>query len=119
MSLAREAREAWKAGKLPKEQLRETEDENQAGDPIINKAVYTDCDAFMADVIAIYGHEIQELGRLGCSFIQIDECALPVLCDPKNRERVKARGESPEANVDFYVGAVIEIARGRPVGQAV
>ena len=42
-----------------------------------------------------------------------------MLCDPRNRERVVARGESPEANRDFYIDAVNEILRDRPAGMTV
>jgi 5-methyltetrahydropteroyltriglutamate--homocysteine methyltransferase len=89
------------------------------GDASILGKAYTDRDAFMADVTAIYRQEIAELAKLGCTFVQIDECALPVLCDPRNRERVKARGESPEANMDFYVKAINDAVRDRPAGMAV
>jgi 5-methyltetrahydropteroyltriglutamate--homocysteine methyltransferase len=92
---------------------------HQAGDAQVNKSVYKDRHEFMADVTRIYREEIADLGRLGCTFLQIDECALPVLCDPNNRERVKARGESPEANRDFYVDALNEIVRDRPPGMTI
>jgi 5-methyltetrahydropteroyltriglutamate--homocysteine methyltransferase len=92
---------------------------HQAGDAQINKAVYPDRNAFMADVTRVYREEIADLAKLGCTFVQIDECALPVLCDPKNRDRVTARGESPEANRDFYVDAVNEIVRDKPAGMTI
>jgi 5-methyltetrahydropteroyltriglutamate--homocysteine methyltransferase len=59
------------------------------------------------------------LARFGCRFVQIDECAIPVLCDPRNQERVRQRGESPERNVEFCVDAVNEILRDRPAGMTV
>lgn len=92
---------------------------HQAGDAQINKAIYPDRHAFMADVVRIYREEIADLGKLGCTFLQIDECALPVLCDPRNRDRVKARGESPEANRDFYVDALNELVRDKPPGMTI
>jgi 5-methyltetrahydropteroyltriglutamate--homocysteine methyltransferase len=90
-----------------------------AGDAQIDKRVYSDRDAFMADVVAIYREEIAELGKLGCTFVQLDECALPVLCDPRNREKVKQRGESPEANMAFYADAINAVVRGRPAGMTI
>src|SRR6185503_20766967 len=92
---------------------------HSGGDRTIDRKVYPDRQAFMADIVSIYRKELQELARLGCTFVQLDECALPVLCDPRNRERVKARGESPEANVEFYVDAVNAIVRDRPAGMTV
>jgi 5-methyltetrahydropteroyltriglutamate--homocysteine methyltransferase len=91
----------------------------QVGDRILSKAVYPDRNAFMADVTAIYRQELQDLAKLGCSFVQLDECALPVLCDPANREKIRARGESPEANLAFYIDAVNEVVRDRPAGMTI
>jgi 5-methyltetrahydropteroyltriglutamate--homocysteine methyltransferase len=92
---------------------------HQAGDAALDRALYPDRHAFMADVVAIYRDELADLARLGCTYLQIDECAIPVLCDQKNRERVAARGESADANVDFYVDALNAILRGRPAGMTV
>jgi len=92
---------------------------HQAGDAALDPAVYRDRHAYMADIVAIYRAELADLARLGCTYVQIDECAIPVLCDPKNRARVEARGESPDTNVDFYVDAVNAIVQGRPSGMIV
>jgi 5-methyltetrahydropteroyltriglutamate--homocysteine methyltransferase len=92
---------------------------HQAGDAALDRAVYRDRHEFMADIIAIYREEFADLERLGCTYVQIDECAIPVLCDPRNRERVAARGESADANVDFYVDALNAIVKGRPSSMTV
>ena len=42
--------------------------------------------AFFADVAAIYRAEIADLAALGCTYLQIDEVAIAVLCDAKNRD---------------------------------
>lgn len=92
---------------------------HQAGDAALDKSVYADRHAYMADVVAIYRAELADLARLGCTYVQIDECAIPVLCDPKNRAWVAARGENADANVDFYVDAINAIVRDRPAGMTV
>ncbi len=92
---------------------------HQAGDATLDRGVYRNRHEFMADIVAIYRAELADLARLGCTYLQIDECAIPVLCDPKNRAWVEARGESADANVDFYVDAVNAILKGRPAGMTV
>ena len=92
---------------------------HQAGDAALDRTVYSDRHEYMADIVAIYRQELADLARLGCTYVQIDECAIPVLCDPRNRARVEARGESPDANVDFYVDAVNAIVQDRPANMTV
>jgi 5-methyltetrahydropteroyltriglutamate--homocysteine methyltransferase len=75
---------------------------------------YRDRQAFFADVCAIYREEIADLGRLGCTYLQIDEVPIAVLCDPKNQDRVRERGEDPEELIKDYIAAINEAVRDRP-----
>src|SRR6185295_4898696 len=59
-------------------------------------SVYPDREAFFADLAAIYKAEIAELAREGCTYLQIDDTALPCNCDPQARKDVVARGEDPD-----------------------
>jgi 5-methyltetrahydropteroyltriglutamate--homocysteine methyltransferase len=79
---------------------------------------YDGLDAFLADLGAVYRAEIAELGALGCTYVQLDEVALAMLCDPEVREAVRGRGEDPEALVDAYAGAIRDAIRDRPAGMA-
>jgi hypothetical protein len=60
-----------------------------------------------------------DLGRLGCTYLQIDEVPIAVLCDPKNQDRVGARGEDPEQLIGDYIAAINEAVRDRPAGMTV
>ena len=59
-------------------------------------SVYKDIDGFWADLIAAYRVEIAKLAEAGCKFLQIDECMLPYLCDPRHRKMSAARGDDPD-----------------------
>ena len=50
-------------------------------------------DAFFADLAAIFREEIAELVAAGCRYIQLDEVAIALLCDPAIRQQVEAAGE--------------------------
>jgi 5-methyltetrahydropteroyltriglutamate--homocysteine methyltransferase len=80
---------------------------------------YPDREAYMADIAVIYREEIADLGRLGCTYLQLDDVALPVICDPENWERVKARGEDPDRNIDLYIDTINAAVRDRPAGMSV
>ena len=85
------------------------------GDKGLEKSPYTgDRKAYFADIAAIYRQEIAELARLGCKYLQVDEVPLAVLCDPKNQEVVRARGEEPQQLIDDYIALMNDAVRERP-----
>jgi 5-methyltetrahydropteroyltriglutamate--homocysteine methyltransferase len=83
---------------------------NDYGDP----GVYADARAFFKDLGKVYQQEIAELAQAGCRYVQLDEVALAVLCDPAARGKVRAVGQDPEALVDLYVDAINEAVKDRP-----
>jgi 5-methyltetrahydropteroyltriglutamate--homocysteine methyltransferase len=85
-----------------------------SGDASLKNSPYPDRKAFFADVTAIYREEVADLARRGCSYLQIDEVPIAVLCDPKNLARVRERGEDPESLIDDYIEAINDMVRDRP-----
>jgi 5-methyltetrahydropteroyltriglutamate--homocysteine methyltransferase len=75
---------------------------------------YPDVGAFFDDLIAIYRSEIAELARSGCTFLQLDEVPLALLCDETNRGIARAAGEDPDRLVDAYIDLVNRAVAGRP-----
>ncbi len=90
-----------------------------SGDASLKGSPYRDRKAFFADVTAIYREELADLARLGCTYLQIDEVPIAVLCDPKNQARVRERGEDPQALIDDYIEAINDMVRERPPGMTV
>jgi len=76
--------------------------------------VYRDPREFFADLGKVYQSEIAELVRAGCRYVQLDEVALAMLCDPAARAKVKADGHDPEQLVDLYVDAINEAVKDLP-----
>ena len=81
--------------------------------------VYRDASAFFADLGKVYQQEIAELAAAGCRYVQIDEVAVAILCDPAAREKVKAAGENPERLVELYIDAINEAVKNRPAGMTI
>jgi len=82
-------------------------------------SAYGDAEAFFADLGKVYQAEIAELAAAGCRYVQIDEVAVAILCDPAAREKVKAAGENPDRLVDLYIGAINEAVKGKPQDMAI
>jgi 5-methyltetrahydropteroyltriglutamate--homocysteine methyltransferase len=80
------------------------------GDP----DVYPDPEAFFEDLGRVYQQEIAELAAAGCRYVQLDEVAIAILCDPAAREKVKAGGSEPDRLVDLYIDALNQAVKGAP-----
>lgn len=79
-----------------------------------DRAVYADAAAFFADLVQVYQEEIAALAAAGCRYIQLDEVAVAMLCDPAIRARVEAEGGDPDALVDLYIDAINRAVAKRP-----
>jgi 5-methyltetrahydropteroyltriglutamate--homocysteine methyltransferase len=71
-----------------------------------DQTIYRDVDAFFADLSSVFQREIDELAKAGCRYIQLDEVAVALLCDPAIRDQVKQSGSDPDTLVDLYVKSI-------------
>jgi 5-methyltetrahydropteroyltriglutamate--homocysteine methyltransferase len=77
-------------------------------------AAYGGVESFFADLIGIYREEIAALAGAGCRYIQLDEVALALLCDPAIRRKIEDAGEKPDRLVDLYIASLNEAVAGAP-----
>ncbi|MEK7700782.1 MAG: 5-methyltetrahydropteroyltriglutamate--homocysteine S-methyltransferase, partial [candidate division NC10 bacterium] len=82
----------------------------------VSERAYPDLDEFFADVARVYREELAELGRLGATYVQLDDVSLPLLCDPRHRESFARRGYDPDTMVGRYIAVVNDALRARPAG---
>jgi methionine synthase II (cobalamin-independent) len=71
-----------------------------------DRNVYADAPTFFADLAQIYRAEIADLVKAGCRYVQLDEVAVAMLCDPAIRERIASSGQDPDRLVDLYIEAI-------------
>jgi 5-methyltetrahydropteroyltriglutamate--homocysteine methyltransferase len=81
-----------------------------------DRTVYPDVDAFFADLSKVFQQEIEELAKAGCRYIQLDEVAVALLCDPGIREQIKRSGSDPDGLVDLYVESINDAVASCPSG---
>jgi 5-methyltetrahydropteroyltriglutamate--homocysteine methyltransferase len=74
-------------------------------DPDKSRGAYPTIDAYLSDVVSILRAEVEELVRLGCTYIQIDAPQYAGLVDPVIREGYRQRGSDP----DKLLGRCIEL----------
>ena len=83
-------------------------------DPAKSAGAYPTRDAYLADVVDLTRREVEELVRLGCTYIQIDAPQYAALLDPALREGYRERGSDPDRLIDACIemdNAVIAAAR--------
>jgi len=76
--------------------------------------VYESPRDFFHDLARIYRAEIADLAAAGCRYVQLDEVALAMLCDPAVRKQVVADGSDMAELIDLYVEAIAEAVTGAP-----
>ena len=81
--------------------------------------VYDSPRDFFRELATIYRAEIADLAAAGCRYIQLDEVALAMLCDPAVRKQVTADGNAMSELIDLYVDAIAEAVAGAPPGMMV
>jgi len=68
-----------------------------------SRAAYNRIDAYLADLVDILRGEIEELIRLGCTYIQIDSPQYTALLDPDLRDGYRRRGNDPDRLLDLSI----------------
>lgn len=84
------------------------------GNGSFNAEVYPEPEAYFAELAGIYRDEIAELAAAGCTFVQLDDTALPCNCDRGARQAVHDRGEDPDELTANYVKVIESAIAERP-----
>jgi 5-methyltetrahydropteroyltriglutamate--homocysteine methyltransferase len=89
------------------------------GDAVLDRAAYGNRGELMDDLARIMREEIADLAARGCTYLQMDEVPLAVICDPKNMEVVRGRGDDPDELIDLYIDAINHSIIDRPADMTV
>ena len=84
-----------------------------------DRNAYPSLDALYADLVEVYRAELRELAAAGCSYVQLDEVPLAMLCDPAVRAQAAARGDDPAALIRLYVDLINAVVADRPQGMTI
>jgi 5-methyltetrahydropteroyltriglutamate--homocysteine methyltransferase len=84
------------------------------GPKSFDPGVYGDREAFLGDLARVYREEIADLAKEGCTYLQLDDTALPCNCDPSARKDVLARGEDADELTERYARLFNECVAAKP-----
>ncbi|MDE2227750.1 MAG: 5-methyltetrahydropteroyltriglutamate--homocysteine S-methyltransferase [Alphaproteobacteria bacterium] len=106
-------------GVVPKLTLPSPSIIHRRGGKIFVGSPYKDVDALFADVARAYADEIDRLGKLGLTYLQLDDTTFATLCDPDQRAGLTKSGADGEHMHAKYIDLVNAAIRNRPAGMAV
>jgi 5-methyltetrahydropteroyltriglutamate--homocysteine methyltransferase len=91
----------------------------RGGRGAISREAYPELEQFYADVAAAYAAELQSLADAGCNYVQLDDTNLAYLCDARQREGAKARGDDPDELPRVYARLINAAIANRPQGMTI
>ena len=83
-------------------------------DPQKSGGAYATRDAYLADIVDLSRREVDELVRLGCTYVEIDAPQYAALLDPTLRDGYRQRGSDPEQLIDACIELDNAIIAGHP-----
>ena len=89
------------------------------GRNLISKEVYPTLDSFFADLAAAYRAAIRAFYDAGCRYLQLDDTAWSMVCDPSERAHSKERGDDPDALPKRYAALTNAALQGKPADMAI
>jgi 5-methyltetrahydropteroyltriglutamate--homocysteine methyltransferase len=89
------------------------------GRPSIDKKTYPDLDAYFNDVALAYRKAIRAFYDAGCRYLQMDDTAWSMICDPKEREKSKQRGDDPDSLPAKYAAMTNKALEGKPADMCI
>jgi 5-methyltetrahydropteroyltriglutamate--homocysteine methyltransferase len=72
-------------------------------EPDKSRGAYSTRDAYLADIVDFTRREVEELRRLGCTYVQIDAPQYAALLDETIREGYRQRGSDPDTLLDACI----------------
>jgi 5-methyltetrahydropteroyltriglutamate--homocysteine methyltransferase len=84
-----------------------------------DRTIYPDEDDFFNDLARIFQEEIADLAEAGCGYVQLDEVAVALLCDPAICDEVKRSGSNPDTLVDLYIASINQAVSKCPANMTV
>ena len=86
----------------------------RGGRKMIRPGVYDDMSLFYADVGAAFAKAVGAFYDAGCRYLQLDDISFAYLCDPEQREMLRARGDDPAKQPEIYAGMVRQALADKP-----
>ena len=85
----------------------------------VSRDVYPDLDSFFDDLAKAYRDAIRAFYDAGCRYLQLDDTAWAMACDPAERLHSKERGDEPETLPQRYARLTRAALEGKPADMTI
>jgi methionine synthase II (cobalamin-independent) len=89
------------------------------GRAAVGKEIYPTLDRFFDDLAAAYRAAIRAFYDAGCRYLQLDDTAWSMVCDPNERAQSKTRGDDPDALPQVYARLTNAALEAKPADMAI
>jgi methionine synthase II (cobalamin-independent) len=89
------------------------------GRAMVSQEAYPDIEVFYSDAAAAWRAAIKAFYDAGCRYLQLDDTAWAMMCDPKEREQSRGRGDDPDKLPAVYARMTNAALAGKPVDMAI
>jgi 5-methyltetrahydropteroyltriglutamate--homocysteine methyltransferase len=89
------------------------------GRQAISKDVYPELDSFFDDLAAAYRKAIRAFYDAGCRYLQLDDTAWSMMCDPNERAQSVQRGDEPDTLPERYARLTNAALKDKPADMAI
>ena len=85
----------------------------------ISRQAYPDMDVFFDDLAKTYQQAIRAFYDAGCRYLQLDDTAWSMMCDPKEREHSRERGDNPDELPAKYAAMTNKALEAKPADMTI
>jgi 5-methyltetrahydropteroyltriglutamate--homocysteine methyltransferase len=85
----------------------------------ISRQAYPDMDVFFDDLAEAYRKAIRAFYDAGCRYLQMDDTAWSMMCDPREREHSRERGDDPDTLPPIYAEMTNQALAGKPADMTI
>jgi len=91
----------------------------RGGRSAVSETVYPDIEDFYRDLSSVYAQQIDNLGKLGCTYLQLDDTSLAYLNDPAQRRQIAEMGGNPDNQHEIYIDIINDAVKNKPAGMSI
>jgi 5-methyltetrahydropteroyltriglutamate--homocysteine methyltransferase len=89
------------------------------GRKMVSREAYPDLDNFFVDIGTSWGKAILAFYDAGCRYLQLDDTAWAMICDPAEREHSRERGDDPDKLPAIYAQVTNKALEAKPADMTI
>jgi 5-methyltetrahydropteroyltriglutamate--homocysteine methyltransferase len=85
----------------------------------ISKTIYPDLDVYFDDLAKAYRKAVHAFADAGCRYLQLDDTTWSMMCDKRELQHSRERGDEPEKLPKIYARMIDDAIKDRPADMVV